>query len=97
MYCITSGGFATNKHDSSTMNAAIYTKYKCFPGILTSWSVETCVRLTGWPGQNRRGGAAPPEWECWEPSCHRRQRSAAAEGEMAESVGYKHAHTEKQE
>ena len=43
-----------------------------------------CVRLTEWPGQNHQSGVAPPEWERWEPSCHHHQRSAAAEGEMAE-------------
>lgn len=71
--------FVTNKNEKN-------------PGILTSWSVYTCVRLTGWPGQNHRSGVAPPEWECWEPSCHHHQRSVAAEGDV-ESVRYKHAHT----
>lgn len=50
------------------------------------WSSDSylmcmCERLTEWPGQNHQSGVAPPEWECWEPSCHPHRRSAAAERE----------------
>lgn len=49
--------------------------------------------LTGQPGPKHRSGAAPRGWECWEPFCHRHQRSAAARREIRKVLKCEHMQT----
>lgn len=55
--------------------------FQMFHWSSDSYLMCMCERLTGWPDQNHQSDVAPPEWECWEPSCRLHRRSAAADRE----------------